>query len=138
MAKVKDFMTSDVITIGSQAMVSEAARLMRDHDIGLVAVVDGGDLKGVVTDRDIVIKGVAGGMHDAPVATVLSSNVISLGLEDDADDAEKRMSEHNVRRLPVVDRGQVVGMVSVGDLAVRSNDKLAGKVMENTGPAKKG
>ncbi len=138
MAKVKDFMTANVVTVGTQAMISEAARLMRDHDIGLVAVVDAGELKGVVTDRDIVVKGIAGGMHDAAVATVLSPNVISLGPDDDADDAEKRMSENNVRRLPVVDRGQVVGMVSVGDLAVRSNDKLAGKVMENTGPSKKG
>ena len=138
MAKVKDFMTSNVVTIGSQAMISEAARLMRDHDIGMLAVVDAGELRGVVTDRDIVVKSLAAGKTEGPIANILSSGVISLGVDDDADDAEKRMSEHNVRRLPVLDKGRVVGVVSVGDLAVRSNDKLAGKVMENTGPAKNG
>ena len=138
LAKVRDFMTTNVVTIGSQAMISEAARLMRDHDIGLLAVVDAGDLRGVVTDRDLVVRCVAAGMTDGPVASVLSSDVICLGVDDDADDAEKRMSKNNVRRLPVLDGGKLVGMVSVGDLAVRSNEKLAGKVMENTGPEKKG
>ena len=122
MAKVKDFMTSNVVTIGSQAMISEAARLMRDHDIGMLAVVDAGELRGVVTDRDIVVKSLAAGKTEGPIANILSSGVISLGVDDDADDAEKRMSEHNVRRLPVLDKGRVVGVVSVGDLAVRSND----------------
>ena len=131
-------MTTNVVTIGSQAMIIEAARLMRDHDIGLLAVVDAGDLRGVVTDRDLVVRCVAAGMTDGPVASVLSSDVICLGVDDDADDAEKRMSKNNVRRLPVLDGGKLVGMVSVGDLAVRSNEKLAGKVMENTGPEKKG
>lgn len=138
MAKVRDFMTTNVVTIGSQAMISEAARLMRDHDIGLLAVVDAEELRGVVTDRDLVVKCVAAGMTDGPVANVLSSGVICLGVDDDADEAEKRMSKNNVRRLPVLDGGKLVGMVSVGDLAVRSNEKLAGKVMENTGPQKKG
>lgn len=136
MAKVRDFMTANVITVGSQAQMAEAARLMRDHDVGLLAVVDAGELKGVVTDRDLVVKGLAAGKNDAPLSIILTADVVCLRLDDDADDAEKQMSENSVRRLPVMDGGKLVGMVSVGDLAVRSNDKLAGKVMEKTGPEK--
>ncbi|MEO6398271.1 MAG: CBS domain-containing protein [Tepidiformaceae bacterium] len=138
MAKVKDFMTTDVVTVGSQAQMVDAAKLMRDHDVGLLAVVDGGNLKGVVTDRDLVVKGLASGNGDCAISKLLTSEVFTLNTDDDADDAEKRMSEHNVRRLPVLENGKLVGMVSVGDLAVRSNEKLAGKVLENTGPSKKG
>lgn len=138
MAKVRDFMTTNVVTVGSQAQMVDAARLMRDHDVGLLAVVDAGGLKGVVTDRDLVVKGLASGNGEAPISSLLTSEVFSLSTDDDADDAEKRMSEHNVRRLPVLDNGKLVGMVSVGDLAVRSSEKLAGKVLENTGPSKKG
>lgn len=136
MAKVKEFMTSKVITVEGGADVSTAAKLMRDHDIGILPVVDGGQLKGVVTDRDIVVKALAAGKADATVSSIASGQVISLSPEDDAKDAEKLMSDNDVRRLAVVDAGKVVGIVSVGDLAVRTDEKRAGNVMQQTGPKK--
>jgi CBS domain-containing protein len=134
MPKVREFMTPDVTTVPSSANLTEAARLMRDCDVGVLPVVDGGQITGVVTDRDIVIRGVASGKADATVASVLTGNIVCLSPDDDARDAEQRMAEYNVRRLPVVDGGRLVGIVSVGDLAVRTDEKLAGNVMEQTGP----
>jgi len=132
--KVRDFMTPDVTTISSASNLMEAAKLMRDCDVGVLPVVDGDRITGVVTDRDIVVRGVAAGKADATVASVLTGNIVCLRPDDDARDAEQRMAEYNVRRLPVVESGKLVGIVSVGDLAVRTDEKLAGKVMEETGP----
>lgn len=134
MAKVREFMTPDVVTIERQAPVREAARLMKEHDIGLLPVVEDGELCGVVTDRDLVVRAMASDGGASTVGDILTKDLVCLKPDDDEKDAEKLMSENDVRRLPVVDRGRLVGMVSVGDLAVRSNDKLAGKVMEQTGP----
>jgi CBS domain-containing protein len=135
MAKVKDFMTPDVVTVAASARLSEAARLMRDSDIGVLPVVEGDTLRGIITDRDIVIRGLAAGTADATVETILTEQVAVLSPEDDVKDAERRMAEHDVRRLPVVEEGKLVGMVSVGDLATTDSDR-AGKVMEKTGPTK--
>ena len=136
MAKVREFMTTDVVSVDQRSRIDEAAKLMRDRDIGFLAVTDNGALRGVVTDRDIVVRGVAAGhVTSDAVGAILSGEVISLKSDDDAKQAEKLMSEHDVRRLPVVDDGRLVGVVSVGDLAVRTDEKLAGRVMEKTGPA---
>ncbi|MGK2964334.1 MAG: CBS domain-containing protein [Tepidiformaceae bacterium] len=132
MSKIKDFMTTPVVTVSAKATLAEAARLMRDNDVGFLPVVDGDDLKGVVTDRDLVVRGLADG-NEKSIGEIVSGGVIFLRPDDDEKEAEKLMSANNVRRLPVVDNGRLAGMVSVGDLAA-SNDGLAGKVMENTGP----
>jgi len=134
MAKVRDFMTTDVVTVSPQAELAEAARLMRDADVGVLPVVEGGSIRGVITDRDIVVRGLAEGGSGARVADVMRDGLITISPDDDEKDAERLMSENDVRRLPVLENGQLVGMVSVGDLAVRTNDKRAGKVMEKTGP----
>jgi CBS domain-containing protein len=138
MARISDFMTKDVVSVGSNTTLPDAAKLMRDKDIGILPVVDGDQLKGMVTDRDLVVRGFADGDGSSKtVDRVMSKDVFSLAPDDDAQDAKKRMSDRGVRRLPVVDHGKLVGMVSVGDLAVRADEKLAGKVMEETGPGKK-
>ncbi|MCC7366495.1 MAG: CBS domain-containing protein [Dehalococcoidia bacterium] len=127
-------MTPEVITVCSSDSLSHAARLMRDSDIGVLPIVDDGKVCGVVTDRDLVIRGLADGRPDACVGDVASGDVVCLAPDDDDKRAEALMSEHDVRRLPVVEDGRLVGMVSVGDLAVGASDKRAGKVMESTGP----
>lgn len=134
MTKVQDLMSSDVVTISSSARLAEAARLMRDNDVGMLPVMDGSNFKGVVTDRDLVIKGLASQGESASVGSIASHDITSVSPGDDAKDAEKKMSQNGVRRLPVVDNGRLVGVLSVGDLAVRDNEKTAGKVMEQTGP----
>lgn len=134
MAKVKDFMSSDVVSVGSTAQVIDAARMMRDSDVGMLPVIDGGKLKGVITDRDLVVRALAEGRADATIGSILSEGAVCLSPDDDAKDAERLMSEKEVRRLPVVMGETVVGIVSVGDLAVRTDEKHAGKVMQETGP----
>jgi CBS domain-containing protein len=137
MTKVKEFMTRDVVTVERGAGIGQLAQLMRDHDIGVVPVMDGSQLAGVVTDRDIVVRALADGRTSATAGELVSGKPICLAPEDDEQDAQKLMSQHDVRRLPVVDQGRVVGMVSVGDLAVRTSDRIAGTVMEETGPEKR-
>lgn len=135
MPKVKDIMSSDVVTISSSARLAEAARLMRDNDVGMLPVMDGNNLQGVITDRDIVVKGLAGQGESALVGSIASPGITSVKPGDDAKEIQMKMSDSGVRRLPVVDNGRLVGIVSVGDLAVREDDQTAGKVMQETGPA---
>jgi CBS domain-containing protein len=134
MTKVRDFMTTDLVTVNVQAALAEAARLMRDADVGVLPVTDGKDVLGVITDRDIVIRGLAEGKVGAKVGEIMVDGLVSLSPDDDEQAAVKLMSDNDVRRLPVMEGGHLVGMVSVGDIAVRASDKKAGKVMDKTGP----
>jgi CBS domain-containing protein len=107
---------------------------MREYDIGLVAVMDGESLRGVVTDRDIVVKAIAEGRFDERVGSIVSETLVTVSPDDDVVRAAELMSETDVRRLPVCDGKQLVGMLSVGDLATRADSNMAGIVMEQTGP----
>jgi CBS domain-containing protein len=117
---VEEIMTRDPRSVGADDPIVDAARLMRDGDIGNVIVTDGGQVTGIVTDRDIVVRGVAEGID--PQATQVR-DVCTAGIETiepgmSVDDALRTMREHDIRRLPVVQDGQPVGIVSIGDLAV--------------------
>ncbi len=117
---VKEVMTSDLVTCQAHTSIEEAARLMRDHDIGDVLVCTGERLDGIVTDRDLVVRCLAGGadLRSARVGDVCSGGVVSVSPDTTVDDAARAMRERAVRRLPVVDDGRPVGIVSLGDLAV--------------------
>ncbi|GAA2392631.1 CBS domain-containing protein [Streptomyces glaucosporus] len=117
--KIREIMTADPATASPQTTLAEVARLMRDRDIGDVLVVDGDELRGMVTDRDLVVRALAensGG--DIPVREVCSETLVTTAPDDDVSHAVRLMREHSVRRLPVVDHGHPVGVVSIGDLAV--------------------
>jgi CBS domain-containing protein len=135
MPKVKDFMSKDIVSVSSDARLNDAARLMKQHDVGVLPVCDGNKLRGVVTDRDIVVKGLAEGRAGGHVSDVMTRDVVTLSPDDDDKKAQQLMSDNDVRRLPVCDNNEIVGMVSVGDLAVRTDEKRAGEVMEKTGPS---
>jgi CBS domain-containing protein len=115
--KVRDIMTPDPVGVYYEQTVAEAARLMRDAGVGAVLVVSGESLSGVVTDRDLVIRGLAEGAGpDSPVGPLCSEKLVGVDANADLADAERLIREHAVRRLPVIDSGQIVGMVSLGDL----------------------
>jgi len=117
--KVSDIMTPAPVGVYYSQTIGEAARIMRDTQVGAVLVVNDGALSGVVTDRDLVIRGLAEGEGpDSPVGPLCSGDLVGVAAEADVDQAEQLMREHAVRRLPVIDDGQVVGIVSIGDLAV--------------------
>ena len=117
--KVYEIMTADPATVSAQTPVSEAARMMRDGNIGDVLVTDQGRLRGVLTDRDIVVRAVAHQRPgDTPVREVCSLNLVACAPSDDIERAVALMREHSVRRLPVVDAERLVGVVNLGDLAI--------------------
>lgn len=117
---VNDVMTADPVTLSPSSPVSEAAKLMRDNEIGDVIVTDGETVVGIVTDRDLVVRGLADECDpQTPVRDVYSRDIATVSPEDDAHAAARLMRDKSIRRLPVVDEGRPVGIVSIGDLAQR-------------------
>ncbi|WP_320776059.1 CBS domain-containing protein [Streptomyces sp. CRN 30] len=116
---VKDVMTPGVVAVRPDSSLFEAARLMRDQDIGDVVVADGHRVVGVLTDRDITVRAVAEGLDPMAVGagTVCTGDPLLVAPDEPVGDALALMREHAVRRLPVVEDGLPVGVVSLGDLA---------------------
>jgi CBS domain-containing protein len=116
---VKDVMTAGVVAVRPDASLVEAAQLMRTQNIGDVVVADGQDVIGVLTDRDIAVRAVADGADPMTVSaqTVCTPDPVTVTPDDLVATAVTLMREHAVRRLPVVENGLPVGMVSLGDLA---------------------
>ncbi|WP_090978467.1 CBS domain-containing protein [Paenibacillus sp. CF384] len=113
-------MSTDCVTATLLDNVYELAVLMKDHDIGFVPIVDGKKLIGVVTDRDLVVRGYAE-KHSGSTAVseVISKDVVTIDAKTTVDEAGKLMASHQIRRLPVVEDGNLIGIVAIGDLAVR-------------------
>lgn len=117
---IKELMSTNVVTLPPSATVFDAAKAMRDQDVGDVIVAeDGKRLGGIVTDRDIAVRAVAEGKapDQVKVGDVCSGDVTALAPNDSVDDAVRIMRELAVRRVPVVDKGKPIGIVSIGDLA---------------------
>ncbi|MFP8835278.1 CBS domain-containing protein [Hydrogenophaga sp. XSHU_21] len=121
---LKDVMTRDVLVIGPDATVKEAAARMRDEGFGMMPVGENDRMIGVVSDRDIAMRAVAEGKPcDTPVRDVMSEGVIWAFDDDSVEEGARKMSEFQVRRLPVVDHDKrLVGIVSLGDVAVEALD----------------
>ena len=118
-AKVRDLMTPGPIGVDYHQSIGDAARTMRDWGIGAVLVFNGQVLHGLVTDRDLVVRAVAASKGpDEPVGPLSSGDLIGVNADDDAAVAVRLMRENAVRRLPVIEDGQVAGVVSLGDLAL--------------------
>ena len=132
--KVNEIITHDPEVIRPETALIEAAQKMKSLDIGMLPVCDGDRLVGVITDRDITVRGVAQGYDPktARVQEVMTPEVIYCFEDEDVKDVAKKMEEKQVRRLPVLNREKrLVGIVSLGDLAVRTGkEKLAGEVLE--------
>jgi CBS domain-containing protein len=118
--KISEVMTREVRIAGPDQTLAEAARLMAELDAGVLPVANSERLIGMITDRDIAIRGVAEGLGpDAKVSEVMTQDVKYCYDDDSCDDVAKNMGEIQVRRLPVVNRQKrLVGIVSLGDLAV--------------------
>ena len=125
--KISEVMTRDAVTLSSTETLAQAAKQMRDADVGDVIIVDGDRVVGLVTDRDIVVRGIAEDLD--PFTTALTSvcthDLVTVGPDDSIDSAVQRMREHAVRRLPVVADGKPVGVVTLGDLAVERDTDSA-------------
>ncbi|MFF5019747.1 CBS domain-containing protein [Streptomyces sp. NPDC001165] len=126
--QVREIMTTDLVTVAPLTSVIDVAQLMRSKDVGDVLVVDEGHLRGVVTDRDLVVRVMAEGgtIGDRTVANVCSEDLITVAPDDDVDQVIALMRDRAVRRVPVVEGDHAVGIVSLGDLAI---DRDPGSVL---------
>jgi CBS domain-containing protein len=117
---VRDVMTPYPVTLPVTASLVEAALAMRDFDVGIILVLDNSQVCGIVTDRDIIVRGIASGNYPATVTLgeICSRDLTTLSPTDRLEDAVSLMREKAIRRLPVVEGGKAVGVVSLGDLAV--------------------
>ncbi|MGW7053166.1 CBS domain-containing protein [Streptomyces sp. NPDC054887] len=118
--QVREVMTSNPVTVGVLTAVSEVARRMREENIGVVLVADGDGLRGLVTDRDLVVRVLAEGKDpgETTVRDVCSTDLATVAPDDEVDHAIGLMRKKALRRLPVVEGSTAVGIVSLGDLAI--------------------
>jgi CBS domain-containing protein len=132
--KISEIMTTDFEMIDSTKSLLEAARKMKSLDVGFLPIREGTRLIGLVTDRDIVIRGLAEGLDpgSTQVKDIISSEIVYCYDDDNVEEAAQLMEDNQVRRLIVVDHEQTpVGIVSLGDLAVKTGqDRLSGEVLE--------
>ena len=133
MAKnVRDAMTENPHSIGHSASVVEAARLMREQDIGSLPITDDEKLVGVITDRDITTRVVAEAADatKTSVGDVYSQDLISVEPDRGLEEALQLMARRQVRRLPVVENGRLVGIVAQADIALSENEQKTGELLE--------
>jgi CBS domain-containing protein len=130
---IRDVMTPNPSCVSPEDSIQNAARIMRDMDTGAVPVVENGRPVGIVTDRDIVVRGVAeDGQLNRPVREIVTGSIVCASPEMSTREAADLMSEHQVRRLPVVENERLVGIVSIGDLAVKEGkDRRIGDTLQD-------
>ena len=130
--KISEVMTTEVETISSEQTAREAAAFMLRADAGSIPVCDGDRVVGMITDRDIAVRGVAEGRGpDTPVSELMSDGIICAHEDDDIHAVAKRMSDEQVRRLPVLDSDdRLVGIVSLGDLSRETGGEVAHEALE--------
>lgn len=124
---IRDVMTPDPVCVDPHDSAAEAARRMREVDSGAILVAEDGRLKGLLTDRDIVVRAIAEGRDPTQVEVqeICSADVQALRPDDDVDRAVQLMRDRHVRRIPVVEGERPVGIVSIGDLALARDERSA-------------
>jgi len=130
--KVSEVMTTDVATVRPDQTAQEAASFMLSSDAGSIPVTDGDKLIGMITDRDITVRGVAQGRGpDTPVRDLMSDGLICARDDDDIEEVAMKMADAQVRRLPIIDRDdKLCGIVSLGDLSREATDTAASQALE--------
>jgi CBS domain-containing protein len=125
-------MTSNPTTIRPDSTAQEAARLMRDEDVGSLPIVDGDRLTAIVTDRDIAVRIVADGKGpEASVGEIASRDLVTIDPQQSLEEAGRLMAEHQLRRLPVCEEdGRLVGILAQADIAQSGHDSLTGEVVQ--------
>ena len=130
--RVQQLMTSDPCSIDVDKSVAYAAKMMRDENVGVAPIVEGDRLVGTVTDRDIVLRVIAEGKNpeSTMVREIASTDLVTVEPQQNLDEALKLMAKHQVRRLPVVERGRLVGVVAQADVARQADDSKTGELVE--------
>ena len=132
--KVKECMCSEVWAAKPETTIYDVAKLMETNKIGCVPICDANNtLVGIITDRDIVLRGVGANKNTqtTPVSEIMTTNICTCTPEEDVDDAECKMSQNQVRRIPVLQDDKIVGILTLGDLA-HYNNEIGKKEVCNT------
>src|SRR3954464_4518226 len=138
---IREVMTADPRAVETSATVADAAREMRDGDVGSVVVVDNGKVAGIIPDRDIAVRVVAEGLDpdSTRVSEVATMNPVTLTVDQSGDDAIRLVREQNVRRIIVLQDGRAAGIVSLGDLAIeRDTDSALADIASEAGDNTRG
>ena len=130
--KISDVMTTDVETVSADQTAQDAAKFMLRAEAGSIPVCDGDKVIGMITDRDIAVRGVAEGRGpDTPIRDLMTDGIVCAREDDDVQDVASKMSEAQVRRLPVLDaQDRLCGIVSLGDLSRQTDGGSAGQALE--------
>ncbi len=132
--QIKQIMTKDVVTSSPDETIQHAAEKMKSIDVGMLPVIENGNLLGTITDRDITVRVVALGLDPtkAQVRNTMSQGVVFAYEDEDVHKTAQRMMENQIRRLPIVNRSKkLVGIVALGDLATETKDKkMTAQVLE--------
>ena len=130
---VRQLMTTEPVTVEPSTTLGEVAMLMKQEDCGSIPVVEDERLVGIVTDRDIVIRGIAAGTDPKTqrVSAVMSADPVTVGPDDDVTDAEKVMADRQIRRLPVVENGKLVGIIVTAQIARAGDKRKVGETLSD-------
>jgi CBS domain-containing protein len=130
--KVRELMTPDPATVGPDTTLGEVATLLKQEDCGSLPVVENSRLVGIITDRDIVIRAVAAGKDPKKtrVSDVMSADPVTIKPDDAVDEARKVMAERQIRRLPVVENGHLVGIVVIAQIARAESEHETGQTIK--------
>ena len=132
MTTARDIMTSGATFVDAQTSVLDAAKTLASEGVGSLPICDRTELKGMITDRDIVVKVLAEGKDPAStkVVDLIQGEVVTIGADDSVEEALRTMAKHQVRRLPVIDGTDLVGMVSQADVARNLPEEKVGELVE--------
>lgn len=123
---IREIMREKPVSLEAGATARDAARAMREHDIGSVIVEEGSEVRGIVTDRDLVVRCIAeDGDAQRKLGSLCTEQLVKLSPEDEVDTAVRLMEKKAIRRIPVIENGRAVGIVSLGDLAQERQPKSA-------------
>ena len=130
--KVRELMTTEPTSVEPNATLGEVATLMKQDDCGSIPVVQSGRLVGIVTDRDIVIRGIAAGSDPKTqrVSAIMSADPVTTGPDKDVTEAEKVMADRQIRRLPVVENGKLVGIIVTAQIARAGDKQMVGETLK--------
>ena len=123
--RCREIMTRNVTTANRETSIKDVAILMRDGDMGAMPIIENGKLVGIVTDRDIVVRGVAENkMADSPIGDVMTAEIFSVKEDDFAFEAIRLMGDKQVRRVPIINEaGELVGIIAMADVALETEDE---------------
>ncbi|XRG78300.1 CBS domain-containing protein [Rossellomorea sp. GAMAL-10_SWC] len=127
--RVKDVMSNNVECCSNQDSLQSVASKMETLNVGAIPVVNNGQVVGMITDRDLALRGISQG-GNANASQVMSNNIVTIDCNASLQEASNLMAQHQIRRLPVVENGNLVGILSLGDLAVQEqSDESAGEAL---------